>query len=277
MKIKHIVLSIVVIISLIAVNNPAVNAASLTYKEDSKYKQSILLYINEFYLLYTTPNGLYIDKQNRTMVPLRSFTKLFGANASYDAKSKTAVVKYEEQSLKLTLNSNTIYINGEAQQMDTSSVMKNSSFYLPLKSIVDTFHIQSEQLSMNGGGRIIVLKDSRFVDQGPLKLINEKKMKEQSSSDKNHGVFPRSITLEKSKNILQMKIDSQNVVGQKVNYSDVDLGVWLVMKNEVSKVTPLSTKDYVIGKGDLFSHQYTVKDSRIGDVEYIVSYPMLKN
>ncbi|WP_025695728.1 copper amine oxidase N-terminal domain-containing protein [Paenibacillus durus] len=273
MKIRNTFLLIVFITSLLTINNP-VHAES--YTRDISYEQQILLNINGFYLLYTTPQAPYIDDDNRTMVPLRSFTKLLGAKATYDALNKTAVIQSGEQSLKLKLNSKTVYINGERKEMDTNPVMKANSVFIPLKSIIDTFRIRSEQQSMNGGGALIVLKDDRFLTQGPLQQIREMRITEQSATDKYYGIFPRFLKMEEAQYEVNMRIESRNTLGQKVEFSNIDLGMWLVLKNEIQKINPDITDNQTLEKGGFFTHNFTISNQSIGDIEYIFSFPKIK-
>ena len=51
-------------------------------------KARVILKINQYYILYTSPDVPYIDKQNRFMIPLRAISELLGANVGYDASTK---------------------------------------------------------------------------------------------------------------------------------------------------------------------------------------------
>ncbi len=104
----------------------------------------ILLKMNHFYVLYTKPEGPYIDKHNRLMVPARTLCeKLIGANVNYEPKTKVITIKFDGDSLKMTLGSTKYYVNGKSLTMDTIPVLKNGTTLIPLRTIIDAFNIKA--------------------------------------------------------------------------------------------------------------------------------------
>ena len=59
------------------------------------------LKINDFYVLYTSPAPPFIDENNRIMLPLRAVGHLLGARVTYEPKTKTAVVAFGDDTLRL--------------------------------------------------------------------------------------------------------------------------------------------------------------------------------
>jgi len=80
----------VVFLSIVLAFNPNVSEASAS---------STFLNIEGYYLLSSAPLAPYIDDNNRMMVPMRSFSKLFGATATYEVASKTATIIEGNRSL----------------------------------------------------------------------------------------------------------------------------------------------------------------------------------
>ena len=81
-------------------------------------KARVILKINQYYVLYTSPDVPYIDKQNRFMIPLRAINELLGANIGYDASTKKATVSWDGRTVEVTINSKNVSYNGTLTQID---------------------------------------------------------------------------------------------------------------------------------------------------------------
>jgi hypothetical protein len=263
---KNFLVTVVFLSTVLAIN-PNVSKAN---------EGSIFLNVEGYYLLYSTPLAPYIDDNNRMMVPLRSFSKLFGATATYEVASRTATIIEGNRSLKLTVNSKTIEVNGQTHELDTVPVIKNNSFFLPLKSIADAFHISTSILDMGyGTGKTITVVDDRFLEQGVLKEIDEMRSIDEEQY-KNYGVFPKSISIDKNNQQVEIYIKSRNILGEEINFQDVKSGMWLVSNNEIQQVLSDDTEDLKVGKGEIMEHQYTTNNKDTNEVEYIIYFPRIQ-
>lgn len=261
----------IVFLSTVSVFNPNVSNASTKASASS-----IFLNIEGYYLLYSAPLAPYIDDNNRMMVPLRSFSKLFGAKATYEAASKTATIIKGDYFLKLTINSKTIEVNNQKYELDTVPVLKNNSFFLPLKSVADAFQIRTSVLDMGyGTGKTITIEDDRFLEQGVLKEINEMRSNDEEQY-KNYGVFPKSITFNKNNQQVEIRIKSRNILGEEIYFEDVKSGVWVVSNNEIQQVLSDVTEDLKVGKGEIMEHQYPTNNKDTSEVEYVFYFPRIQ-
>lgn len=121
----------------------------------------VLLKMNHLFVLYTKPEGPYIDEQNRLMVPARTFCqKLIGANVNYDPKTKTVTIDFDGNSLNMTLDSTQYSVNGKHAVMDTVPVLKNGTVFIPLRTIIDAFHIKAD---WNKEYNYVSLDDDRIM------------------------------------------------------------------------------------------------------------------
>ncbi|MBO7748738.1 copper amine oxidase N-terminal domain-containing protein [Paenibacillus sp. MWE-103] len=256
----------VVFLSVVSAFNPNVSKAS---------GGSIFLNIEGYFLLYSAPLAPYIDDNNRMMVPLRSFSKLFGATATYEVASKTATIIEGNASLKLKANSKVIEVNGQKFELDTVTVLKNNSFFLPLKSVADAFRIRTSVIDMGyGTGKTITINDERFLVQGVLKEINEMRSNDEEQY-KNYGVFPESIAFNKNNQQIKIHIKSRNILGEEINFEDVKSGVWVVSNNEIQQVLNDVTEDLKIGKGEIMEHQYPTNNKDTSKVEFVFYFPRI--
>jgi hypothetical protein len=112
----------------------------------------VLLKINQYYVVYTSPQSPYLDASNRLMVPLRSLSDLVAAEVSYDAGSRSAVISRKNSSiesetsytLKMTIGQKDIELNGAASQMDTIPVLIQGSMYIPLSVVTKALHLDTK-------------------------------------------------------------------------------------------------------------------------------------
>ncbi|MCU7667546.1 stalk domain-containing protein [Bacillus thuringiensis] len=81
----------------------------------------------------------YIDKNSRTMVPIRFVSQNMGYQVGWNGKISEVTVNNKNKTVKLKLNSNIININGKTQKMDTQMVMKNGRTFVPLRFIAQAF------------------------------------------------------------------------------------------------------------------------------------------
>lgn len=76
-----------------------------------------------------------IDKEGRTMYPLREMAELLGAEVGWDENSKTATVSLNGNTVRFTINQSAYEVNGETKFMDTVPVLDEltESTYIPLR------------------------------------------------------------------------------------------------------------------------------------------------
>lgn len=117
--------------------NPYSNVSALDMQS------SVLLKINEYYIIYTAPKAPYMDQQNRLMIPLRSISELIGADVKYDSSKKTASISMNRSTLEVTIDSSIVRINGVSTKMNTKPVLNENSVFVPLKFLIEAFKLDS--------------------------------------------------------------------------------------------------------------------------------------
>lgn len=76
-----------------------------------------------------------LNRNNRTLVPIRFVAEKLSANVDWDQKTKTVTVVYGDKTVKLKENSKTMTINGKTAQMDVAAVIVSGTTYLPLRAV----------------------------------------------------------------------------------------------------------------------------------------------
>lgn len=81
----------------------------------------------------------YVDKNNRTLVPVRFIVEELGAKVYWDGENNLVAVNYDGETIKLKINSKQalIYTGGQETVMDfdTSVVLRNGRVMVPLRVI----------------------------------------------------------------------------------------------------------------------------------------------
>lgn len=77
----------------------------------------------------------FIDSNNRTLVPLRFISDNLAATTDWDNTAKTATIKSGETTIKVTLNSNVVEVDGVKSTIDTAAVIKNNVTFVPLSFV----------------------------------------------------------------------------------------------------------------------------------------------
>lgn len=83
----------------------------------------------------TTP----IIINERTFIPVRALIENLGGQAQWDNATKTAVLTYGADIIRLTVDSNTAYYNGNNVELDTAPAIVNERTMLPVRFIAESF------------------------------------------------------------------------------------------------------------------------------------------
>ena len=90
--------------------------------------------------VYFNGNKLMFDSQpaivnDRTYVPVRGIFEAFGFEVEWDGETQTAYAYGNGTEVILSLNSDQMYVNGEAVQLETAPFIQNDRALVPLRAI----------------------------------------------------------------------------------------------------------------------------------------------
>ena len=89
---------------------------------------------------FTADSGYpFVDKNNRTLVPLRGAMESYGCAVSWDGSAKTAVVSKGNTVVKVPVGVSYLYVNGNKVTNDTAAVTQNGRVYLPIRIVLEAF------------------------------------------------------------------------------------------------------------------------------------------
>ena len=88
--------------------------------------------VNGQYVTFTDQKP-FIDKNDRTMVPVRAPMEAIGCTVDWDADKRQAIIAKGETKAVFTINSKTYTVNGQNKTMDTQAVIVNSRTAFPIR------------------------------------------------------------------------------------------------------------------------------------------------
>lgn len=77
--------------------------------------------------------------KSRVLVPLRVIFEKMGADVKWDDSQKTATATNGTLDIKVPVNKNAIYINGQEKELDVSAKIVNSRTLVPVRAVTESF------------------------------------------------------------------------------------------------------------------------------------------
>jgi len=77
----------------------------------------------------------YINKDNRTMVPVRFVSESLGAKVSWDNDNRMVIIEKGNDIIKLKIGENKADVNGKTISFDTTAVLQNNRTMVPVRFI----------------------------------------------------------------------------------------------------------------------------------------------
>ncbi|WP_160044512.1 copper amine oxidase N-terminal domain-containing protein [Paenibacillus sp. USDA918EY] len=165
----------------------------------------IKLKVNGAYLIYSKGELPFVDKNNRTLIPLRVIADFINGKTTWDSKAKSVQIEAKDFKLKAVLNEKGATINGKKIASDTSLTLKNGTTLVPAKWIAEGL---GASLKWDEKNKIISLDDNRFFQAGPLERMNNEEHKESSMDTQ---IVPQSIGYQTVEGEEQLKITLKNL------------------------------------------------------------------
>lgn len=121
------------------INNLLQRTKHLSKNELNKYI-TVILNNKELVFLQEDNFGVpFINKENRTMIPLRRPLEAIGAEVDYDNISRVVTAVKDNVEVKIPIDKNVIYVNDNEIEIDTAAIILNSRTYIPLRAVLEAF------------------------------------------------------------------------------------------------------------------------------------------
>lgn len=155
----------ILIMALLASAN--LNVFGLSSELDNDLKDAVVLLVDSN-RAYSKNVFTYIDTSNkevkaivkngRTLVPLRFISENFGADVSFENATKTAIIKFNNSTVRLTSNDKTMLIDDKEIIMDEPAQIINDRMLVPLRALAE--NALGKEVFYNKG--LIVISQSKM-------------------------------------------------------------------------------------------------------------------
>ena len=93
---------------------------------------------------------------NRTFIPVRALIESLGGSANWNNETKTAILTYNNDEIKLTVDSKIAYYNNNSTELDTAPVIVNGRTMLPVRFISESFGFD---VDWNSESKVITISE----------------------------------------------------------------------------------------------------------------------
>lgn len=112
---------------------------------------------------------LIIDE--RTLVPVRFISENLGAKVDWEDATSSVVITYNGSTIKLSIGSNIMFINGIQKQIDVPARILNDRTFIPLRALVESLN---KKIFWDDRGIIIISDKDNILDGNTDKeLVDE--------------------------------------------------------------------------------------------------------
>lgn len=81
---------------------------------------------------------------NRTMLPIRFVVENLSGTVDWNAETRTVTINKDGINIKITIDDNIAYVNGEAVELDVAAFAENNRTYLPLRFVAENLNANVE-------------------------------------------------------------------------------------------------------------------------------------
>ncbi|MFC4302837.1 copper amine oxidase N-terminal domain-containing protein [Cohnella boryungensis] len=112
----------------------------------------------------------YVNTDGRTMVPVRFVSEMLGADVTWENSTQTAIIQYEGKTIRMPIGSNTVTVDGAAEELDTAAEMYEGRTMVPLRFVSE---VLDSKVEWDASAHSVKVTDAKYqakVDTGEVKL-----------------------------------------------------------------------------------------------------------
>lgn len=109
----------------------------------------------------------FINKDSRTLVPVRFISNSLGAEVNWIPKEKNVIIKKSQKEISLTIGINESLIDGYPITFDTKPILKENRTFVPLRFIAEAF---GADVNWNEENNTIIINNSQIPKENTDKI-----------------------------------------------------------------------------------------------------------
>ena len=82
-----------------------------------------------------------VIRKDRTMLPARFIAENLGATVEWDAEGRRVLIKNEDVTIEIYIDSDKALVNGEIVELDSPAFIENDRTYTPVRFIAETLGV----------------------------------------------------------------------------------------------------------------------------------------
>jgi hypothetical protein len=104
----------------------------------------------------------YVNKDGRTMVPVRFVSEKLGGSVTWDSTTYTVIIKSGEKEIKLPVGSKVVEVNGKSVELDTSATLREDRTMVPLRFVSE---VLDSQVDWDEDAHTVKLTDKAYASK----------------------------------------------------------------------------------------------------------------
>lgn len=151
----------------------------------------------------------YINKDSRTMVPVRYISEALGNKVEWDNEKRE--VKINDKQIIIPIGKDEILVNNQKQKMDTKAEIKDGRTYVPLRFVAEAL---GQKVDYNQGTKSVILKSKDYQERNQNQigkdLPNDIETDEQYKGNPGNIKVNGNIDPSTNKNMYEMEIGNNH-------------------------------------------------------------------
>lgn len=239
-------------------NNYKMDENGVLVKVSKMFDRKVNVKVNDVEIKFTEAEP-FINKENRTVVPVRFIAEALGAKVDWNGETRTVLIDQDEKHIELKIGAMQATVNSEIVKFDTKAEIYFDRTFVPLRFVSEAL---GATVGWNGETRTVTIdtksEDIESVEEMIDKLDNEK-LKEVFKVSPNNFVGHDSVVYSIDG---ERDLDSIGII---VSYSDYH-------KSSLITVYPeIYNKDYSVLKDMLKTYYPTQFETVYNYVSDIIS------
>ena len=98
-----------------------------------------------------------INRNSRTMLPVRFLAENLGASVAWDDATKTATLTTADTTIAITIGASSMTVNGASVALDSPALIESSRTYLPLRAIANALGVSNDNITWDDATKTATL------------------------------------------------------------------------------------------------------------------------